>query len=176
MPFLQFKKFDFAVQAATVPTDGTIGGDDAVAWHDDRDRIPVVGLTDGAVAFGIVDSHRDSPITGGFPIGDVGKRAPDKELEGRTTDIKREIEGKAFACEIFPQLAFGAARQRERTGNGGRTRRSALSEGDLPQAARAGFDRDPAEEIRQVQEFRHFHTITVQTIITTAESRRFWTS
>ncbi len=73
--------------------------DDAVAGHDDGGRVCAAGIGDGAGRFGASDGARQLSVRAGLAGRDIAQRCPDLALEGRRTDVGRQIRVRVGAVE-----------------------------------------------------------------------------
>ena len=72
----------FAMEAAAVAGERAVGADDAMAGHDDADRVRSVGKADGADGAGTADALGKLAVADGFGRGNFAQGSPDFALEG----------------------------------------------------------------------------------------------
>src|SRR5699024_1968371 len=84
-----------APQPAAVARKRAVRADDAMAGHDDRDRIGPVGRADGTHGPGLADLARDGPVRLCLAPGNGFQRLPDAALKVGPRRRKRKL--KAFA-------------------------------------------------------------------------------
>ena len=80
----------FGFEAAGEASEGAGGTNDAVAGHDDGNRIAAVGGADGADGGGMVDLLGDLTIGTGLAEGDGAESIPDFVLERRAVRVERD--------------------------------------------------------------------------------------
>src|SRR5690242_18760994 len=79
------------------------GGEHAMARNDDRDRVPAIGLADGARA--------PAGDTAGDAVRDVAERLPDAPLVNRTGRCDRQVEIGQLTVQVGMQLIDGPTQQ-----------------------------------------------------------------
>ena len=66
--------------------------DDAMAGHDDGDRIAAVGRADRAHRLGVVNGYGDVLVAGSLAVVDAEKLLPDLPLEWGALQIQGQVE------------------------------------------------------------------------------------
>src|SRR5688500_4824725 len=91
------------MQPAAVAGQAAVRADDAVAGHDDADRVLAVGESGGADRSRFADSPRQLGVTDGFAALDLAQRLPDALLEGRTAGLHRQLaDCLGVALDVAP--------------------------------------------------------------------------
>src|ERR1700687_5732568 len=78
---LQVEELLFQRESAAVTAERAVGGNHAMAGHDDGDGIVVVGRTDGAEGLRPADGARLVGVGAGLAVGNLQKRVPAAHLE-----------------------------------------------------------------------------------------------
>src|SRR5690606_2341368 len=90
-----------ALQPACVTGQGSLGADDAVAGHDDPDRIGSVGQPHGAHRRGLADGLRQLAVAPGPSRRNGAQRRPDRALEVGAAGLHGEaVQRRQVAVEI----------------------------------------------------------------------------
>src|SRR2546425_1259513 len=93
-----------AREAAGVPGQTSAASDDAVAGHDDADRVPRVGGAHGPDGGPVADRVGELGIGASLPVGDGDQQIPDAPLELRAGGRDGEREPGALPGEVLTQL------------------------------------------------------------------------
>lgn len=101
----------FALDAAAVSGERSIGSDDAVAGHNDRDRIGAVGCAYGSHGIGMADLRGELAVGGRFSAGNGAEGAPHLLLKGCAAGVDLEVidcvqVAGEVACESFGQAVW----------------------------------------------------------------------
>src|SRR5690606_22630500 len=80
------------------------GADDAVARHNDGNRVAPVGEPDSAGSFGLTDRGRLLAVSPRGAVRDGQQRLPDAFLKRGALRRERQVEFLELAGEIFVQL------------------------------------------------------------------------
>ncbi len=139
-----------ARQAGSVAGQAAVMADDAVAGHDDEQRVAPHCRTHGArMAGGQAQPLREQRIADRLSVGYGLQRPPDRLLERRALGPQGQIEGDGVAAEIGLKLLAGALQQRCVVGGWGlcvveKTQGSepVFLGGELQRAQRAVHDQD----------------------------------
>ena len=103
----------FAFDASSVAGEGAAGADDAVAGHEDGDRVRAVGEAHGAGGFGSSDALGKLRVADGGSARDVAEGAPDLALKRRAGGFygnvveRGEISGEIAAEAIGEAVRVG---------------------------------------------------------------------
>jgi hypothetical protein len=156
------QKPTFSLDAASVTGESAIGADDAVAWHDDSDRVRAVGEPHCSDSPWLADSPRELPVGTRLAAGDFAKRLPYRSLEpGARRGHRQVFDRRQVAGKVGEERRRQPARVRRR-----REGRSSLFgvEAKLPTQARVagietngskapllvGYESEPADGSLQV--------------------------
>jgi hypothetical protein len=93
-----------AFQAATVAGEPTSRAHDAMAGHDDADRILAVGESHRPCSAGAPDPLGELTVGHRFAIRNIPQRSPHHALEGRATERHWHVEFSALSREILIEL------------------------------------------------------------------------
>ena len=102
----------FAWESSAVAVEGSVGGDDAMARHDDADAVLTIGESDGACAAWIVESGRELPVGDGFSERDINERVPDFGLPLRSGTVEGDRESRELAFEVSVELVLELIEER----------------------------------------------------------------
>ena len=80
---LELEQLDLGHQASGEAREAPIGGNHAMAWNHDRDRIGTHGLTDGSSLVRLSDLPRKLAVRRHVPMLDFQELLVDLTLEGR---------------------------------------------------------------------------------------------
>src|SRR5204863_592062 len=94
-----------AVEAAGIAGQRARAADDAMAGHDDRDRISAHRRADGATRRRQAELARDLAIAPRRAGLDAQERLPDVALECRALEVERHVEGIDLTVEVGAKLA-----------------------------------------------------------------------
>src|SRR5215207_7645601 len=109
---LQVEQRLLALEPARIAGQRSVRPDDAVARHDDRDRVGAVRGADRARDHGLVaQAPGDVAIARGLAVRDALQLGPDLLLELRALARERQVELRTFAGEVLPQLLLSAVQQ-----------------------------------------------------------------
>ena len=86
---LQQTLLDF--QSISIAAQGPVAAHHTVAGDQDGNMVCAIGAADGTDRFGLAYGGGNIGITAGFPFGYFAQFLPDRFLEDRALDIKRDI-------------------------------------------------------------------------------------
>jgi len=95
-----------ALDAAAVAGETAVGADDAMARHDDPDRVVTVRESNRARCVRRTDATRQFAIRRGGAELHIEQRAPHGALKVRTARRQRQIEVAQFAHEVRIELLY----------------------------------------------------------------------
>ena len=104
----QIQQPPLAFDTATVARKFTVGPDNSVARHDDRERVASVGQTDCADRGWLVDAPGEFAIGNRDAVRDSFERLPDSALERRTANgltVDADTENRPPTGEILFELS-----------------------------------------------------------------------
>jgi hypothetical protein len=101
---LEVEQVLLAFQAAAVAGEVTRGSDDAVAGHDDADRVASVGQADRPGGAGASDPLGELAVGPCFAVRDLPQSGPHDALKRGADEIERQVELGALPTEILIQL------------------------------------------------------------------------
>jgi len=104
LPALEVEQVLLAFQAAAVAGEVTRGSDDAVAGHDDADRVASIGQADRPGGAGASDPLGELAVGPCFAVRDLPQSGPHGALKRGTDEIHRQVELGALAAEVLIQL------------------------------------------------------------------------
>jgi hypothetical protein len=94
-------------QLATVATERSVAGYDAVARNDDPDRRPAHGATDGPRGTWPIDMPGQQAVTADLAPRDLRDGRQDQSVPGRPIrEIDRQREAAAVTAEVLLDLSF----------------------------------------------------------------------
>src|SRR6478609_3945270 len=88
-----------------------VGADDAMAGHDDADRVLAVGSADGAGLVRVPEPARLLAVADRLPVGDGAQRLPRPQLEVGAVRVERQVEVRAGSGEVLAELVRGGVEQ-----------------------------------------------------------------
>src|SRR4051794_38852264 len=109
---LELEQGALHLDPARVAGERAVGADDAVARHDDRDRVQRVRAADGAARRGPADPRRDLGVRRGLAVRDRANLVPHAPLELRAGEPELEVELGALAREVLLELDRGGRQRR----------------------------------------------------------------
>lgn len=95
-----------------VPGEAAVRSDDAVAGHDDRDRISPRCRARGARRARAAGAARKLSVADRLAVGHARDRSPDGALERGAARIERQVEPAPLAGKVFGELSFRAREDR----------------------------------------------------------------
>src|SRR5437867_1579646 len=106
---LESEQAPLSVEPARVSTQASVGRDDAVTGHDDRDGVRAEGSAGGARGLLVAGLSRDGAVRRHLPVGDLGGRGEDASLERRERrEIEVDVERTPAAGEVLIELDLDA--------------------------------------------------------------------
>ena len=94
-----------APQPAAIADHLAVAADDAVAGHDDRDRVASRRRADGAQPARVLDRARQLGVRDGLTVGDRGDRLPDALLEGGPLEGQGQVKGLSPPPKVGAELS-----------------------------------------------------------------------
>src|SRR3984957_18775252 len=100
-----------AMEPAAITCQRSVRADQAMAWHDNGNRIGAVRQSDRAHSVRPADRRRERAITHRMAGGDASQRGPHVALKGRTICFNLQFgDGIEIAAEIAAQRPRGFRR------------------------------------------------------------------
>lgn len=109
---LEPQQLDLAFEAARITGQGAVAADDAVARHDDRNRVQADRCANRAGGRRAADRHGDLAVAAQHAGFDLEQRAPHLALERRAVQVEPQVEVLQPAGEILRQLPCSVGQQR----------------------------------------------------------------
>lgn len=98
-----------AFEAPPVAGQVAILADDAMARHNDGDRVGGAGASDRANGSGLADGAGDLGVRARGAVGDAAKLVPDAALERGGLHVKRQIDMRLLAAQVAQDFAHPLA-------------------------------------------------------------------
>src|SRR2546426_12513854 len=103
---LQLEQLLLAVEAAAIADELPVGTDHAVAWQDDRQRVPVHDRSDRTCGSRPCCTRREFAVGDDLAVRDARKLSQDAAVEvGEQCDVDRQVELLPLALEVLVELA-----------------------------------------------------------------------
>src|SRR4051794_38749326 len=101
----------FALEAAAVAGQRTVGPDEAMTWNHDADRVGAIREADRTHCQRTLQAQRQAPIAQRRAHGDLAQGAPHVALKGRAAGLDVNlVDGLQLASEVTLQRTANASR------------------------------------------------------------------
>src|SRR3954470_20397645 len=90
--FLEREEEALATQPTGIPHEGAVGADDAVARHDDGDRVAAVGRADGLGEIAVAERPGEVAVAARLAVGDLAEQPPHLLVEDVPARRERQVE------------------------------------------------------------------------------------